>query len=306
MISGPMDLSPKEATLEVNGITLTHENRDILKNVSFNVSTGKITLLAGPNGAGKSTLLSIICGLRQQSSGEAVIFGQRYSDIYDPMTQVGAFLSAEWLDASRSARTNLKILAQSAGIDTKRVDEVIEICGLSAAANRLVKSFSLGMRQRCGIAATLLGNPQLLILDEPANGLDPLGMSWMRDLLIRHRGNGGTVLLSSHLLRDAEDICDDLVVLAHGEVRFAGPLTEFGGNAEITTEFASDAWREIVKTLAVDIKRIHDNIVEVPVEPKFVSEAARRCGADLTYLVSKKRSLEESFQAIVSGKESIR
>lgn len=306
MTSESVTSAQQEIALEVKKITLTHGNKDIVKDVSFTVNQGTITLLAGPNGAGKSTLLSIICGLLQQSSGEATFFGKQYKDMANPIFQVGAFLSAEWLDVRRSARANLKILAQSAGIDVNRVEEVIELCGLSAAADRLVEGFSLGMRQRCGIAASLLGNPQLLILDEPANGLDPLGMAWMRDLLVNHRSNGGTVLLSSHLLRDAEDICDDLVVLAHGEVQFAGPLAEFGGDVEVTTEFVSDRWEEIVNTLAVDAKRLQGELVRVPVEPKLVSEAARRCGADLTYLVPQKGSLEESFQALVSGKESIR
>ncbi len=296
----------EEVVLEVDGITLSHGGRDIVRDVSFRVRQGIITLLAGPNGSGKSTLLSIICGLRQQSSGVVSLSGERYSDMVDPVLRVGAFLSAEWLDAARSARENLKILAQAAGIDASRVEEVIEICGLSAAADRLVKGFSLGMRQRCGIAASLLGSPKFLILDEPANGLDPLGMAWMRDLLVAHRSNGGTVLLSSHLLRDAEDICDDLVVLAHGEVQFAGPLAEFGVEAEVISEFASDRWEEIVKVLAVDAESLDGGLVRVPVEPRLVSEAARRCGADLTYLVPQKESLEESFQALVSGKDSIR
>ncbi|APT93591.1 hypothetical protein CPHO_01440 [Corynebacterium phocae] len=292
--------------MEIRGVTLTAGKKDIVKDVSFGVRRGRITLLAGPNGAGKSTLLSIVCGLLEQSSGDAEVFGQRYTDMSDPIFRVGTFLSAEWLDAGRSARNNLKILAQSAGIDSARVEEVIELCGLSSAADRLVKGFSLGMRQRCGIAAALLGDPELLILDEPVNGLDPLGMAWMRELLVKHRDNGGTVLLSSHLLRDAEDICDDLVVLAHGEVMWEGPLADFGGEVEICTEFASDRWAEIVQELGVEAESLPGDVVSVPVEPKLVSQAARRCGADLSYLVPKKGSLEESFQALVNGKDSIR
>lgn len=278
----------------------------IVKDVSFDVPRGAITLLAGPNGAGKSTLLSIMCGLIKQTSGEAELFGKPYMELQDPTCKVGAFLSAEWLDASRTARSNLKILAQSAGIDSRRVEEVIDVCGLSAAAGRLVKGYSLGMRQRCGIAAALLGQPELLILDEPANGLDPLGMAWMRDLLVNHRDSGGTVLLSSHLLRDAEDICDYLVVLAQGEVQFSGPISEFGTSVEIITEFASDRWEDIVRLLDVQFEKKSGNIVSVPVEPEMVSAAARQCGADLKYLVPKKGSLEERFQAAVNGKEKIR
>ena len=298
-----------KSVLKVENITLSNGRIDIVKNVSFEIREGTITLLAGPNGAGKSTILSIICGLLQQSSGEATLYGRPYRNIVDPIFCVGAFLSSEWLDPGRSARYNLEILAQSAGIDKSRIDEVIELCGLQAAEDRRVKGFSLGMRQRCGIAAALLGDPKLLILDEPANGLDPLGMKWMRELLCQHRDNGGTVLLSSHLLRDAEDICDDLVVLAHGEVQWAGPLNQFGGGMEISTEFISNKSKDIIDVLGISLEhvsRISDKLLCVPVEPEAVSAAARQCGADLSYLVPKKGSLEESFQALVSGKEDIR
>ena len=184
------------ATTTATKISVSHlykryGSHQVIDDVSFDVQEGQVTLLAGPNGAGKSTLLRMICGLDTIDKGDITIMGQRYAQLSDPKHTIGALLDATWLDTALTAEQNLRVLADLAGIHRRRVANCLEMCGLTSVASRKVSDFSLGMRQRCGIAAALLGDPDLLILDEPVNGLDPAGMRWLNDLFgIPHSGRG--------------------------------------------------------------------------------------------------------------------
>ena len=206
------------ATTTATKISVSHlykryGSHQVIDDVSFDVQEGQVTLLAGPNGAGKSTLLRMICGLDTIDKGDITIMGQHYSQLSDPKHTIGALLDATWLDTALTAEQNLRVLADLAGIHRRRVANCLEMCGLTSVAGRKVSDFSLGMRQRCGIAAALLGDPELLILDEPVNGLDPAGMRWLNDLLESHTQAGGTTLLSSHFLADSELIASRVVIL---------------------------------------------------------------------------------------------
>jgi ABC-2 type transport system ATP-binding protein len=194
--------------------------------LSFDVGPGRVTGFLGPNGAGKTTTLRALLGLVAPTSGTATIDGRRYHDLKRPGRVVGAALEAASFHPGRTARDHLRVYAPQVGVATQRCDEVLELVGLADAANRRVGGFSLGMRQRLGLATTLLGDPKVLLLDEPANGLDPEGIAWLRQLLRFLAGEGRTVLVSSHVLSEVEQTVDDVVIIAKGRLVHASPLVE--------------------------------------------------------------------------------
>jgi len=210
--------------------------------LSFEIRPGAVTGFLGPNGAGKTTTLRVLLGLATPTAGAATIFGRPYAELEDPLATVGAVLETAGFHPWRSARQHLRIIAAAAGIDAARIDEVLRIVGLATAANRRVGGFSLGMRQRLGIAAALLGRPRLLILDEPANGLDPEGIRWLRDLLRDYVRDGNSVLISSHLLSEVAQTVDDIVIIANGRTRAQCALDE------LDTTRLEDAFLELTAT----------------------------------------------------------
>ena len=207
-----------EATIEVSGVRKRFGPVLALDGMSFTVAPGQVTGFVGPNGAGKSTTMRVILGLDSADEGAALIGGQPYASLRHPLSHVGALLDAGALQPSRSARNHLLWLAHSQGLDARRVDEVVEQAGLQAAIRRKAGGFSLGMRQRLGIAAALLGDPPVLMLDEPFNGLDPEGIAWMRGFLRSLAAQGRAVLVSSHLMSELQDTADHLVVVGRGQV----------------------------------------------------------------------------------------
>ena len=207
-----------DATIEVTGLRKRFGPALALDGMSFTVRPGQVTGFVGPNGAGKSTTMRVILGLDAADEGHALIGGQPYASLRRPLTQVGALLDAAALQPSRSARNHLLWLAHSQGLGARRVDEVIEQAGLGPAARRRAGGFSLGMRQRLGIAAALLGDPPVLMFDEPFNGMDPEGIVWMRGFLRSLAGQGRAVLVSSHLMSELEDTADHVVVVGRGKV----------------------------------------------------------------------------------------
>lgn len=210
--------------------------------VSFVCKPGRVTGFLGPNGAGKSTTMRIITGLTLPTSGSATISGVPYRNIPNPATQVGVLLDASAQHAGRTGREVLRLSAMTMGLPLTRVDEVLEMVGLTPSeAGRRSRNYSLGMRQRLGIANALLGNPQILILDEPVNGLDPAGIHWMRSLLRNYADRGGTVLLSSHLLHELEIIADDLIVIGQGRIVAQGPKSELLAGVGTRVRAADDA-----------------------------------------------------------------
>ena len=209
--------------ITVDGITKTYGGFTAVDDVSFTCRPGQVTGFLGPNGAGKSTTMRIMVGLTPASRGQVTIGGHRYVDLPNPGRHVGVLLDASAQHAGRTGREVLAIGADTMGLPRTRVEEMLELVSLSAEeSRRRVKDYSLGMRQRLGIAHALLGDPSILILDEPANGLDPAGIQWMRGLLREYAVRGGTVLLSSHLLYEVEKIADELILIGHGRILAQG------------------------------------------------------------------------------------
>ena len=195
--------------------------------MTFTARPGRVTGFLGPNGAGKSTSLRILAGLTPATSGSATVLGRRYADLPNPGLEIGVLLDASAQHAGRTGREVLRVAAETMGLPRSRVAEMLDLVSLTEdEAGRRVRDYSLGMRQRLGLATALLGDPAVLVLDEPANGLDPAGIRWMRDLLRDHAHRGGTVLLSSHLLHEIEVIADDIVVIGHGRVVAQGTKEE--------------------------------------------------------------------------------
>ncbi|MCK9903650.1 hypothetical protein CC117_28890 [Parafrankia colletiae] len=210
------DLPPPGLTFEA--LTKRFGTVVALDDVTFTVPPGAVTALVGPNGSGKTTLMRIVLGLASPTAGRALVAGQHYRHLHNPLTRIGALLDATAVDPGLTGRTHLRWLAAAGGIPTGRADALLEYVGLSAAARRRVGGWSLGMKQRLGVAVALLGDPPILMLDEPMNGLDPEGMVWFRGLVRNLRDEGRTVLLSSHLMRELEGIADRVVVIHHGRI----------------------------------------------------------------------------------------
>ncbi|MBK7821246.1 MAG: ATP-binding cassette domain-containing protein [Tessaracoccus sp.] len=212
--------------ISINHLSKRHGPRTVLSDVTFEALPGRVTAFLGPNGAGKSSTLRILLGLDRATTGSALIDGVRYRALRHPARSVGAMLDGSGAHRSRTARGHLAWVAAAAGLSRSRVDQVLADVGLWEARRARVGTFSLGMGQRLGLAAALLGEPSALVLDEPVNGLDPEGIRWIRRLLRRYADDGGTVLLSSHLMGEVAEIADDLVVIAGGRVVRQGPLAE--------------------------------------------------------------------------------
>jgi len=222
--------------VEVSRLTKVFGAVRAVEDLSFTVRPGRVTGFLGPNGAGKTTTLRILLGLVAPTSGTATIGGRPYREIERPTSVVGASLEAASFHPGRSARDHLRSLAPHAGVGTARVEEVLELVGLAGEARRRVGGYSLGMRQRLALATALLGDPGVLVLDEPANGLDPEGIAWLRRLLRHLAGQGRTVLVSSHVLSEVQQTVDDVVVISHGRLVHASTLAELAALAEPATQ----------------------------------------------------------------------
>ncbi|MDX3310018.1 ATP-binding cassette domain-containing protein [Streptomyces sp. NPDC054884] len=214
-------------SIDVHRLTKEYGVRRAVDHLTFSVRAGRVTGFLGPNGAGKSTTLRLVLGLDRPTSGTATIGGRAYTALVEPLRHVGALLDAGAAHGARTGRDHLRALAASNRIPARRVEAVLEETGLAAAARRRVRTYSLGMRQRLGIAAALLGDPEVVLLDEPSNGLDPEGIVWIRDLLRRLAGEGRTVLVSSHLMNETASFADHLVVLGNGRLLADTPLRDF-------------------------------------------------------------------------------
>jgi ABC-2 type transport system ATP-binding protein len=208
----------RDTTIEVSGLRKRFGPTVALDGMTFTVPSGQVTGFIGPNGAGKSTTMRVILGLDKPDAGHALIGGRPYVSLRDPLTQVGALLDAAALQPSRTARNHLLWLAHSQGLGARRVDEVIALAGLDKAARRKAGGYSLGMRQRLGIAAALLGDPPVLMFDEPFNGMDPEGIVWMRGFLASLAAEGRAVLVSSHLMSELQDSAGQVVIIGRGKV----------------------------------------------------------------------------------------
>ena len=292
--------------LVIDSLTKVYGEVTALRDVSFSAVPGRVTGFLGPNGAGKTSTLRILLGLNRPTAGSALIDGRRYRDLENPAHRVGGSLSADVFHPGRSGRAHLLALALAAGIDRARVDLVLEQVGLSAAARRPVGGYSLGMRQRLGLASALLGDPAALVLDEPINGLDPDGIRWMRSLLRSLASEGRTVLLSSHVLSEVQQTVDDVVVIRHGRVVFDGPLTALeAGTARVRVDAADrSALAAALQRAGGQVDVGETGVAVLGLDVARTGEVARDAGIALTHLSDETDGLESVFLALTADGEA--
>jgi ABC-2 type transport system ATP-binding protein len=223
--------------IEFVGLVKRYGKVTSVNNLTASIAPGRITGLLGPNGAGKSTALRCLLGLASPTSGGARILGKPYQDLVNPLGQIGAVLDSRGFHGGLTGKQNLKVMAAAAGIADSRVDEVLKLVDLEDAANRPAKKYSLGMKQRLCLAGALLGNPKVLILDEPANGLDPVGIAWLRGFLRELANQGKTILVSSHQLAEMQSTLDDVIIINHGKLMAQGSLKEVIGTGTLEEAF---------------------------------------------------------------------
>jgi ABC-2 type transport system ATP-binding protein len=272
--------------------------------LSFRAEPGTITGFLGPNGAGKSTTLRSALGLVHPDAGGVTVLGVPYRRLDRPLHRVGAVLEASEVHPGRSGRNHLRILATAAGIPRSRVDEVLGLVELSAAARRRVKGYSLGMRQRLGLASALLGDPEVLVLDEPANGLDPAGIRWLRDLLRSLAAEGRTVLLSSHVLAEVSQTVDRVVIIHRGKLVRQGSIAEVLAGAEGATRVRSPDAKRLAELLAgrgKTVTDLGDGALAVDAPPEQVGELAAANAVVLHELTVEQATLEEVFFELTGG-----
>ena len=284
--------------IRVEALSKKYGQFQAVDDVTFSARPGRVTGFLGPNGAGKSTTMRVMVGLTPPSHGTATILGRHYADLPNPGREVGVLLDASAQHAGRTGRETLRVAARTMGLPVSRVDGMLERVGLAQTeAGRRVRNYSLGMRQRLGIATALLGEPEVLILDEPANGLDPAGIRWMRDLLRDFADQGGTVLLSSHLLHEIEVIADDLVVIGQGRIVAEGTKTDLLSAAG--TIVRCGAVPELARALAesgVTVAAYGDDGLRADADPALVGKVAHVAGVPLTELrTADGAGLEEMF-----------
>jgi ABC-2 type transport system ATP-binding protein len=222
----PVLAAAGDPVVTASSLTKRYDEIVAVDELTFSLTAGTVTGFLGPNGAGKTTTLRLLLGLAEPTAGEALVFGRRYRELQHPARRVGAVLESDDFHPGRSGRDHLRALALAAEIPPRRIDEVLSLVELDAVAHRRVKTYSLGMRQRLGLAGALLGDPELLMLDEPANGLDPAGVHWLRTFLRSFADQGGTVLVSSHLLAEVAQTVDQVVIIDRGRRVASGRLDE--------------------------------------------------------------------------------
>lgn len=291
-------------TLVFDGVTKRFGDVAAVSDLDFTVEPGRVTGFLGPNGAGKTTTLRMLLGLIAATSGSATIGGKRYRDLDRPMRTVGASLEAAF-HPGRSGRAHLAVVATAAGIPTSRVGAVLDQTGMTPYADRRVGGYSLGMKQRLGLATALLGDPGVLVLDEPINGLDPEGIRWIRTFLQSLAAEGRTILVSSHLLSEVRQTVDDVVVIAGGRLRFVGPLSglESSASGSSIVDAPDRSALAAALTAAGHAPRATADGLAVDLEPAEVGRLALGAGVALSALASSGAGLEDEFLALVADPE---
>ena len=290
------------ARVEVRDLTKRFGSLVAVDNLSFSVEPGRITGFLGPNGAGKTTTLRMLLGLVRPTSGSATIGGQSYSQIRTPQRVVGSALEATNFHPGRSGRDHLRVMADTAGVDSKRVDEMLELVGIPAAARQRAGSYSMGMRQRLGLAAALLGDPQVLLLDEPANGLDPEGIRWLRMLLRHLSGQGKTILISSHMLSEVEQTVDDVVIIANGKLIREAAIGDLATD-HVCTVRTSEPQRLIqaLSTAGLQASEVDGSIQVIGTDLVRIGDVALQAGLPLYELKLNENDLEKLFFELTSA-----
>ncbi|EWM67741.1 ABC transporter ATP-binding protein [Micromonospora chalcea] len=296
----------------VSGLTKQYKTVRAVDNLSFTVEPGRVTGFLGPNGAGKTTTLRMLLNLVTPSAGTATIGGSRYADLPDPLRTVGAVLEASSAHKGRTGINHLRVICAAAGLPKERADEALALVGLSPAAKRKFKGYSLGMKQRLGIAAAMLGNPQVLILDEPANGLDPEGIRWMRGFLKGLAAEGRTVLVSSHLLSEMQLLADDVVIIAAGKLVRQGPVDQVmasmthGVRVRVRTPQADELATVLREQSATVDADPHGALLVSGVDAPTVGRLALAAKVELHELTTERPDLEGVFLELTAGKAEIR
>ena len=285
--------------IEVEDLTKRYGSTLAVDHLTFSVPPGVVTGFLGPNGAGKSTTMRMILGLDRPTAGRALVAGQRYASLKAPLHRVGALLDAKDVHPGRTARAHLTALAVSNGIPTRRVGEVLELTGLSAVAGKRIRGFSLGMSQRLGIAATLLGDPDVLMFDEPVNGLDPEGIVWIRTFMRAMAAEGRTVFVSSHLMSEMALTADHLIVIGRGRLLADLPTREFidasSGNSVRVRSPQIERLAELLRGRQVRTSDVDGYLQVEGVTPAEVGELAAAHGVTVHELFSQRASLEAAF-----------
>lgn len=285
--------------IEARGLTKRYGSTLAVNDLSFTVQPGHVTGFLGPNGAGKSTTMRMMLGLDRPTAGDVQIDGQHYTDLKQPLHKVGALLDAKWVHPNRSARAHLRWLARSNKISTKRVDEVLGLVGLTDVADKRTGGYSLGMSQRLGIAAALLGDPEVLLFDEPVNGLDPEGIVWIRTFMQSLAAQGRTVFVSSHLLSEMAITATELVVIGRGRLITQCSTADFVENAtEATVRVRSPQADRLGAVLASHGRTVTDvdgGLVVVGATSQEIGNLAAMLGIALHELSPQRGSLEQAF-----------
>ena len=299
-----METKPNAATaIEARGLSKRFRNVVAVDDLSFDIPTGKVTGFLGPNGAGKSTTLRMILGLVQPDAGDSRVLGRPFVESTNPLGAVGPLLDLDQFHPLRTGRNHLKWLAQAGGIRASRIDEVLELVELADAADRKVGGYSLGMKQRLGLAAALLGEPEVLVLDEPANGLDPAGIRWLRNFLRGFAAAGGTVFVSSHLLAEMAEMADDVVVIDKGRLVTHAPVVDLlarttGGVRVVTPQ--PERLADLFVSRAIEHERIGPDTMIVAADGRAVGTIAAEAGIPIFGLEDQERSLEDVFFELTS------
>jgi ABC-2 type transport system ATP-binding protein len=312
MSNGRPGPAARDGQIVVSGLTKQYRNVRAVDNLSFTVEPGRVTGFLGPNGAGKTTTLRMLLNLITPTAGTATFGGRRYVDLPNPIRHVGAVLEASSAHKGRTGLNHLRVICAAAGLPKQRADEVLAMVGLTPAAKRKFKGYSLGMKQRLGIAAAMLGDPQVLVLDEPANGLDPEGIRWLREFLKGLASEGRTVLVSSHLLSEMQLLADDVVIIAAGKLVRQGPVDQVVGEmsrsarVRVTTP-DPEKLTNALRAQSATVERDADGVLLISgVDAPTVGRTALSAGVELHELTTERPDLEQVFLQLTAGKAGIR
>ncbi|MCU1437261.1 MAG: transporter ATP-binding protein [Naasia sp.] len=301
---------PEGVPIEFDGVTKRFGSVAAVSDFSATILPGRVTGFLGPNGAGKTTSLRMLLGLVAPTSGRATIGGRSYAEIERPFATVGAALEAASFHPGRSARDHLRVYAQASSIDARRVDTVLDAVGLTPYAKRRVSGYSLGMRQRLGLATALLGDPGVLVLDEPINGLDPEGIKWIRTFLRSLADEGRTILVSSHLLSEVQQTVDEVLIIAKGRLVHTGPLASLESHAVhqvVVDSPTRPALADALTAAGMEPVPADDGLIVTGAEPDQVGAVAFAARVQLSVLYRRKAAseLEDSFLALVGEEGSL-
>lgn len=291
---------PTSTTIEIAGLAKSFGPVRAVDGLTFTVNPGQVTGFLGPNGAGKTTTLRMLLGLVRPSSGSATFGGVEYRDLPRPLETVGTALEASSFHPGRSARNHLRVSALAAGIPHSRVEEVLTQVGIAEFADRRVGGYSLGMRQRLGLAFALLGDPGVLVLDEPVNGLDPEGIKWIRSFLRQLAAEGRTVLVSSHLLSEVQQSVDAVVIISHGALVYEGGLAALeSGQRTIADAPDRPALESALRTAGATVEATPVGLAVTDLSPERVGAIASSAGVALSHLAAEQTGIEKAFLDLV-------